>query len=251
MQSQANRPKRAAGYVIYILGAMTAFLLLTLSAWGDVEAGTFENPISPDERLATLRCPAFITEDETGVISARIINTTDREVTPVVQARWTQGYLSFIHEQREKLEIPAGESRSISFEITAKDAAYRRLILARVYQLQNFSLPSRSSSCGVVLLPISGPTGQQVFIAAFAASIVLMAAGLLLLRPNDKLARQRQDAIGKRVRTSFGSLIYLGSYFLIGALLTLIGNWLLSGGLFLMAVISIIGVFSYLLSGQQ
>ena len=50
---------------------------------------------------------------------------------------------------------------------------------------------------------------------------------------------------------SFGSLIYLGSYFLIGALLTLIGNWLLSGGLFLMAVISIIGVFSYLLSGQQ
>jgi len=251
MQPQPSKSKQTAGYILYALGALIAFLLLTLSVWGDVEASSFEGLIHADRRLGTLRCPVLITEGETGLISARIVNTTDRDVAPNVQARWTQGYASIIQELRQKIEIPVGEARTFEFEISQDDAAYRRLILARVYQFSSFSLPSRSSSCGVVLLPLSGPTGQQIFIASFILSVILMAIGLLLLRPADRLAHQRQDASGKRIRTSFGSLVYLGAYFLAGTLLSLIGNWLLSIGLILLAAVSIIGVVSYLLSGQQ
>jgi len=251
MQSQTNKSRRVAGYVIYLLGAAIAFILLTLSVWGDVETSAFEGLIGADERLSTLRCPVFITKGETGVISARIENTTDREVSPIVQARWTQGYATLLQEKRQQFDIPVGESRTFEFEISEEDAAYRSLILARVYQFGNVGLPSRTASCGVVLLPFSGPPGQQIFYGSFAASAVLMAAGLFLLRLPDRLARIRQDAGGKRIRTSFGGLIYLGAYLLIAILVSLLSDWLLNIGLMLLAVVSILAVFSYLFSGSQ
>lgn len=251
MQAQINKSRRAAGYILYILGALAAFLLLALSVWGDVETSAFEGLIGAEERLNTLRCPVFITQSETGVISARIENTTDREVSPIVQARWTQGYATLLQEKRQQLEIPPGESRTFEFEISEEDAAYRSLILVRVYQFGNVGLPSRTASCGVVLLPFSGPPGQQIFYGSFAASAVLMAVGLLLLRPPDRLSRIRQDAGGKRIRTSFGGLIYLGAYFLIAILVSMLSDWLLNVGLILLAVVSVIAVFSYLVSGSQ
>jgi hypothetical protein len=252
MQSQTNKSIRAVGYIFYFLGAATAFFLLAMSVWGDVETSSFEGLVGADQRLNTLRCPVFITRDETAVISARIDNTTDREVSPLVQARWSQGYATLLQEKRERLDIPPGESRTFQFEITDQDAAYRRMVLARVYQFSNLGLPSRTASCGVVLLPFSGPAGQHIFNGSLAVSVVLILAGLYLLKQPDRVARNRQDSVGKRIRTSFGSLVYLSAYLLIAILVvSTLSDWLVSIGLMLLAVVSVIAVLTYLVSSPQ
>ena len=78
---------RTFGLVLYMLGAIIGFLLLTMSVWGDVEASTFSAALSSDEPLDTLNCPVFIAKDEVGVISAVIENGTDRDASPMVRSR--------------------------------------------------------------------------------------------------------------------------------------------------------------------
>ncbi len=251
MQTKNKSIKLITGSIFYLIGALLAFGLLALSVWGDLEASSFDRALRSDERLRTMRCPVLITEDETGTISARFTNTTDRDVNPTVRARWTEGSVLLIMEQREKIEIPVGESTTYEFEITAEDAAYNALIMASFYQMRNLSLPSRSASCGVVVLPISGPTGQQVFMFTFGTGFLLMAAGLLLLMPKEKLALTGLSPEATRTRYRLKSLLFLGSYFLISVLLSLIGNWLLSIGLMVLAVVSILAVTSGLFLGTK
>jgi hypothetical protein len=247
MSSSTNTLARTAGLILYLLGAATAFALLALTVWGDFEANSFDAALLTEEQLRTLDCPVFITQDETAEITARIENPTDREVMPRVRARYTLGFVTLVDEKLEQLTIPPGGTGELSFQISAENAAYRRLILARVYQFQNLSLPSRQASCGVVLLPISGPTGDQAYLAMFIGSLALMATGLLLQNPFDRRLGLMVDNEGRRRRSMLRSYAFLGVYFLAGALVALIGNWLVGAILVIFAVVSIIGVFSAVL----
>lgn len=240
MKSKPNSALRFIGVILYITGILAGSALVALSAWGDIEASTFDAALQTDETLRSLECPVFIGKEENSVIAAEIDNTTERDVSPVVRARITQGYVTLVREHRGKVEIPQGESARIEWDITAEDAAYRQLILARVYQFSNYSLPSRQSTCGVVVVPIPGLTGQQFYILLFVSALVLSAVGLFLWIPN---RGKNEDLGGRKLR----AYIYLAAYLLVASLLNLWGNWLLSVGLVVLAFLSLIAVASFAL----
>jgi hypothetical protein len=238
---------RVLGTILYFAGALIGLALLVFSVWGDIEASTFGVAQQSDERLASLRCPVFIAKDEVGVITASINNPTDRELNPIMRSRITEGYVTFSREADQKVTLAPGETAVLEWEFTSEDAAYERLVLARFFQLRHFTLPSRMGTCGILILPISGITGQSVWIASFAASLILTAISLRLLTPGDRTEYNRANEGGRRARTKIKSLVFLNSYILIATLVSLVGNWLLSGGLIIFAAVAVIGVLSYVL----
>lgn len=250
MSSEEKKLLRAPGLILYLAGAVLAFTLLTLSVWGEVEASTFGAAQRSDERLRTLNCPVLITRDEIGVISAVFENPSEKDANPLVRSTITMGFVTLVDQQNQRVSIPAGGSQELTWEVTRENAAYNSLILARFYQLRNFGVPSRQEACGIVVLPISGLTGQQVFIGAFTASIVLMAVGLMLYTPKGVLTYDLQNARHQRLRAVIRSFIFLGAYFLVAVLVSLLGNWLLSIILMVFAIVSTIGVFAFALSSD-
>ena len=240
MKHKPNSVLQFVGVILYIAGILAGSALVALSAWGDVEASTFDAALQTDETLNTLDCPVFIGQEENSVIAVEIVNTAERDVSPVVRARITQGYVTLVREHRGKVDIPQGESALIEWEISEEDAAYRQLILARVYQFSNYSLPSRQATCGVVVVPIPGLTGQQFYLMLFVSSLIFTAVGLLIWIPN---RRNEADPGGRKLR----AYIYLAALLLVASLLNLLGNWLVSVGLVVLAFLSLIAVTSFAL----
>jgi len=250
MDAKDKKPLRVIGFVLYLVGAAAGFLLLTMSVWGDLEAGSFGVPLKADEKLSSLNCPVFVTMDEVGVISAVIENRTDRDAAPLMRSTITFGFVTLVDEQNRRVEVPAGESREVSWNVSLENAAYGRLILARFYQFSNFSVPSRAGSCGIVVLPFSGPTGQQVFIGSFVLSMIFVTVGISLYTPKNILRVDSTNPQHKRLRSMIRSFIFLATYFLVATLISLIGNFLFGVGLMLLAVISTIVVFSFALTSN-
>ena len=250
MDTKEKKSLRTFGLVLYMLGALVGFLLLTMSVWGDVEASTFGAALKSDESLNTLSCPVFIAKDEVGVISAVIENGTDRDASPMVRSRITSGFVTLVDEQNLTVDIPAGGAQEITWNVSMDNAAYGRLILARFYQFSNFSIPSRQGFCGIVVLPFTGVTGQQVFVGGFVLSMLLVAAGISLFTPKNILRVDNMNAQNKRLRSIIRSFIFLGTYFLVATLLSLTGDLLLGVALMLLAVVSAISVFAFALSSN-
>jgi hypothetical protein len=244
MRTKPNDTLRIIGITIYLVGILSGITLTALSAWGDIEASTFDAALQTNETLDTLECPVFIGKEERGVITAEIVNTAGRDVAPVVRARITQGYTTLVREERDKIEIAAGQSAHLSWEVTAEDAAYQQFILARIYQFANYSLPSRQSTCGIMVVPLSGLTGQQFFILLFASNLIFSTIGLVLYTP-------KTTADSVTAKKKMRAFIFLGVYLLVAPLLNLLGNWLLSGALVVFAFLSLIVVISYSLMGVR
>ena len=245
METGSKLFRRIGGFLIYLTGIVLAIGLFVLIILPDIEASTFSAAVRADERLKSLHCPAFLTRDEIGTISITVDNPSDREVNPNIRARFTQGFVTLVQEYNEKVTVPAGRSRDVEWEVDREDAAYNQMILGRIYQMSNYSLPSRTATCGIYVLPISGPSGQQVLIGTFAASFTLMALGLYLQTPKDFLGSNQSKIRSKTQRKKLQAFAYLGVLLLVEILLALTGNWLLDAGLAVLAATSIIGVASY------
>lgn len=251
MRSKENQFTHKTGLLVYLAGAFVGFVLLALSVWGEIEASTFGVALSSDERLSSLNCPVFMTRDEVGEISAVFENPTDRDVNPLVRSTITFGFVTLVDERDQRLAIPAGGASELTWEVARENAAYDRLILAHFYQLRNYALPSRQASCGIVVLPVSGLSGDQIFAASFVTSLVLMAAGIWLYAPKGILRYSMLNANQRRQSLVIRAYIFLGTYFLAATLFSLIVTWLVHVLLMVFAIVSILGVFSYALSSRS
>lgn len=239
MTTKTRQPLLTIGTIIFILGAVIGLWLLVASAWGDLEAMLFDSALQSEEPLTTLRCPVLITPSETGLISASFENNSELERTVIIRARMSLGHSYLIQEQRDEVQIPAAESIPMEWEFFPNQAAYGRIILVRIYQFPSFSIPSRSGSCGVVLVNLPNFTGGQVMYASLISSLVLMGGGVGL-RLKSPLNRKSQP---KRVTQG---LAFLGSELIIGILLSFLGSWLVSVLMVVFALIIIIGIVSFL-----
>ena len=68
----------------------------------------------------------------------------------------------------------------MEWTVTAEDAAWRHFILVRVHELRNAPLPSRTGSCGILVLNVPGLTGGQVVFLMAATAVLSLAVSLVL-----------------------------------------------------------------------
>ena len=241
MTTNTRNPLHSLGTAIFLLGAALGFWLLIASAWGDLEARLFDSALGAEERLSTLKCPVLLTPSDVGQVTASIENPTDFERTVIVRARFTLGHRYLIREDREDFSLPAGESKDLEWVVFTEQAAFGRIVLVRIYQFSSFSIPSRTESCGIVVVNLPMFSGAQIFGASFIGSIAFMSIGMALRTKKKARLHSQENKINK-------GMIFLGVVLVMGVVISLLGSWLLSSAIVVMAVMIVIALLSFLSS---
>jgi len=229
---------RILAIVLYTFGLITAVVLAIIGFWPELEATLFDTSVSADQSLTTLRCPMVITPAETAEISATFTNPLDRPTQFLVRTHISQEYSTLLREFNHKVALDVGESEKLEWDVSAADAAYNRLVFARVRSLRSSQIPSRQQSCGILVLNIPGLSGSQFVAALSVASLVgLVLGSVLWLRTVWPLeGRDRELVIG------FGMVTVL---VVLCTILSLTGFWALSLGVFVIIILAFIGIFEH------
>ncbi len=241
---------RITGVLIFIIGLVLGLLFNVVSVLGDLEGMSFwgmqevamYDPQLPlDAKLNSLNCPLLITSRETGSVTARISNPLKKPIQSVIQADISNtSEDNDIRQDRQEINLGSGETRDFSWEVTPGDKIYGRLILVRVYLYQNLSDgPARTAHCGILVVDLAGWASRQIIILTVLASLVGMVAGVSLW------VSQSQPLFGRTGHLAFG-LVWLLVVTLVGMITNLIGAFLLSAGLLVLAVISLVSLVEYM-----
>ena len=223
------------GLGLYFAGILLGAVVAFLAVWGDLEASLFDTLFKAEQPLASLSCPVLMTLDEDVTIEAAFTNRGERDENLLVRARVSQGFASLIREERQTLSLPPGGNDTAVFQVTADDAAWDRVVLARVTTTRN--APYRrlvGSSCGVLLVPVRGVTGQQIWLSLISLSLILTILGGYLWQNG----RSRPFPI--HVQKIWRLMLAFAG--LVGAamLASLLQQWLLGGALLLILFLLII-----------
>jgi len=188
---------RALGVFLFAVGALLCLGLSAVAIWGDLEATLFDRNMEliSDGSLKGLHCPVLLTADEVGKVSATIRNSLDRPADFRVRIHVSR-YLTLVRESDSWVSLAPGERQRLEWTVTPDDIVYDHLILVKVLQFPKYPLPSRSASCGIVVINLPILTGGQVLVLALVASLLGMAAGIGLWRSISKPLRGRaQDVV--------------------------------------------------------
>ena len=227
-----NKPYRTIGLFLLIIGTLLLAFLGLISIWGNIEAFVFNATIRSERSLSTLRCPATITPKDKAVVSARIINSSDRDLEMLIRTNISDGYVIFLREVPTTLTLKSGESGIVRVPISIEDAAYDRVVLVRMHQISRGSLPYKNASCGVIVFDLPWITGKQFVIAFFSLGTFLSAIGLVILSKNQKIISKEQLIsfrllIGFTLLSPLLAVIGLQGWWLVGLIIATI--WILLG----------------------
>ncbi len=172
--------------LIFAIGVLIGIALTAGTVVASIESDFYFGPGYPsDEGLKTLKCPVVMTSQEVGVISVSLVNTTDKTIEPMIQVEISNP--GMFENPREKYPIESGATRRIQWEVTSENAVFGRLILIRAYQFPTYRTPSRSGTCGILMVDLFGLRGNQILTLVFTTSLVCIGLGLgmwlLLNRP--------------------------------------------------------------------
>ncbi len=221
--------QRSLGAALFIFGMVLATILALITIWPDLEASLFDAARSGEERLGNVSCPMLITANETADIKATFRNRSDRSVQFLTYARVSEGRVSLMRQENVLVQLEPGESREYRWPITAADAAYGRVVLARVHRLRGAGERPSQKACGILVLNIPFLRGGQVIAAALIVALLSIAGGATLWWRQAKLL---PGAPQQRIR-SFGAVCGL---ILLAMMLGMLGIWL--GGL--LALIAVV-----------
>lgn len=225
-QSAVNEKRKTInlGLWLYFAGILLGVVIAVLAIWGDLEASLFDNLSQSDQRLPSFSCPVLMTLDEDATIEATFTNRGQRDENLSVRARISQGFASLIREERVEFSIPPGETDTAVFEITAGDAAWDRVVLARVTTVRNAPYRRQvGSACGVLLVPIRGMTGGQIVTGIVIISLILTVLGAYLWQNGRKRPFSVHNLKVWRLMLLFGGLVGTA------VLVSLLQFWLLGG----------------------
>ncbi len=240
MQKRERR-RRTAGIYIYFIGVLLLMFFSALLAWADFEAALFDVGRDPNaQALESLHCPLLMNRDEAGIVVASFANPSDRPRLRTVDARISHGFITLVREDRVRFELEAGEERTYRWQISPEDAAWGRLILVRLHVLRNPPLPARTGSCGVLVMNLPFGTGAQIAGFTIGAGLVLIAGGAALWLAGERKLRPP-------LRTVDYLTLAIAPVVLVALVFSILGFWMVSGGLLLLAFLLIVSIVTWVL----
>ncbi len=178
---------RTIGMITLIIGALSFFIIGVLSIWGDIEASFFNNTLQSSERLTTLKCPSVIMKDEIATISANFHNPTDKPIELEIRTYITDGFVTLMTEYITDVPLQPEETKIVKWPISSDDAAYDRVVMARVHMMKEYPLPYRDAACGVVVVNLPFIDSGRAFVTlVLSLGGVFSVGGILLWSLNSK-----------------------------------------------------------------
>lgn len=192
-----NRARRTLGLILYFVGILATLALGAVAIWGDLEASLFDVSIQAQRNLDSLRCPVLITRHETGEITANFENTGQRPINRAIRANISDGFVTLLREADHQLPLQPGERQQMRWEVSADDAAYGYLILARISTLRQSPMPSESGACGILVVDMPWVSGQAIVTVWLIVGIgAMVGGGWLWRRSTPSPIRWRPVSVG-------------------------------------------------------
>lgn len=199
---------RTLGIVFFYTGILVGVVLFILMNWANFEAFFYFGYSAPaDKALTTLRCPLLMTTTDKSAVTISITNNTDRDLAPLIRTDFS--YSDMVISKSDNYPIAAGETRRLSWTVSSDNMSFGHLVLLRVYVHSVFTLPSRASTCGTVMVKVPGLTGIQLFVIMLTFSLACMAAGWGLWLTGSRPI-QTDELIATRAMSIFTAIVLLG-----------------------------------------
>jgi hypothetical protein len=206
--------------ILFAAGILSGLILIALATWADQEAALFEPTSAYDTNLPSLRCPLLLTSEEISNISVGLKNPSTYPVSSLTTAHITAGSVLLIDEFVETPSLPPGGKMTLSWKVIPDDAAYHSLILSRVFVERSYPLPSRTGSCGIVVLPFGGVPGGGLVGVLFGLCLAGTILGMVFWRRTNTLLSSKQ-------REFNSGLIAIAVIIAVGFLSILFNIWLI------------------------
>lgn len=209
------------GTLIFSTGTLIGFATLGIMIWGDLEASLLTSALDAEKSLTTLRCPIFLSPQESGQVTAKLQNPTDKNWERFTRAFISEGFVSLMREIKLAVPIPAGGKETVAWDVYPQDAAYDRVIFFRVYVNAKYPYPSLGGSCGIVMLDLWGLSGTQILMSVIAIFLGCGALGITLW----KISIKKSD---HRTWNRINSMYALALIIAIGFVISFMGAWLVA-----------------------
>lgn len=175
----------------YIVGTLIGLMLTILATWADLEATYYSYDFRASASFNGMNCPILMTANETNSFSAKVANTTDKKLSPSIQAEISSRLLPISSLQFIKLE--PGESKTLKWTIGPENIDLKYFIFGKVLIYGSYPIPNRESTCGVFIVNL--PTnGTVITWTMVVLSLLGMGGGLYGMNRVQYSARSAADA---------------------------------------------------------
>ena len=226
--------------LLFLAGVLLEIGISASVLWGEIEARLYTSQFSNSD--LTVKCPFMLAFDETGIISASIINTLDQDVQPMVTADISRN--SGAQQISQTITLAPHESKTVEWKVDASNILFGRLILVSVLQGKYEDLPAERGYCGILFLSLFGMNGRETFILLCSTSFVLLILGIVIWMRSHLPLNARDETIAH----TFGSLAVLATMGLFTALLRWWGLIIILDAI---ALLFIIVIFTEVLFNPQ
>ena len=179
-------------FVVYVLGALLSLTVAVIATWSDLEASFYGFDRRGSTPLQSLRCPVFLNRNETGTVSVKISNTTDRKLSPAVRAEFSTGAMPIL--TLDSVEVGPGESKTVQWTIGPDNIDLERFIFSNVYIFASYPLPDRESTCGTFIIDLPIPGSASLFLMV-VLGLAGMGGGLFMLNELRPQSNQLEKAL--------------------------------------------------------
>jgi len=177
---------------LFFLGALMTLAMAVLAIWPDLEASFYGFNRRASTRLPGLRCPILLDKDETGLVSVKVSNTTERKLSPSVKAEFSSKLLPI--STLDSIQIEAGESKTMEWTIGPENVDLDKFIFSKVLVFASYPIPDREATCGtlVIDLPMRGGT---MLVLLTVLGVMVMGGALFGLTYSTTLSNRMERAI--------------------------------------------------------
>src|SRR6266498_925391 len=161
--------------LLFLAGVLLEIAISASVSWGEIEARLYTSQSNSSLRV---KCPLMLAFDETGIISASVINTLDQDVQPLVTAEISRN--SGAQQISQTVTLAPHESKTVEWRVDASNMLFGRLILVSILQGKYSDLPAQQGYCGILFLSIFGMNGRETLILLYSTSLLFLTLGAVI-----------------------------------------------------------------------
>jgi hypothetical protein len=230
---------RILGFVPLWFGILLAMALAIGGIWADIEAAFYGFPVLGNVSLPGFRCPVLMTAAETGSVTLTLKNPTDRPIPFYAHADISTPGVA--RELRTQVLVAPGAKERVVWTVTSADVDLGFFIFVMGATYPAYPYPYRRSTCGILVLPVPGLTGSQVYTLALAVSVLSMLGGMGLWMVGNKPLEGRR-------RSATAAMAFLAAVVLAALVVSILGTWMVGVLLLALAVLTITAILFLVLA---
>jgi len=216
--------------LLFLAGVLLEIAISASVSWGEIEARLYTSQSNSSLRV---KCPLMLAFDETGIISASVINTLDQDVQPLVTAEISRN--SGAQQISQTVTLAPHESKTVEWRVDSSNMLFGRLILVSILQGKYGDLPAQRGYCGILFLSIFDMNGKEMLILLYSTSLLFLTLGAVIwVRIHLPLNIQDEN-----IARAFGTLAIITTIALFIALLRWWGLIMLLDAIALMLMVVI------------